>query len=131
MTGLLSTCYTGRWEHALHTEVESICAEIASDSTMFHLKDTQVLLSNNGCHGLPDNSTVHSLVDMAAGEGEDLRTRKKKDKKQVNNVINGACSVFVCISLTKSDKYIILCNILFMILIHEGCLKYLYQVLKP
>jgi len=80
----LTLSFIGKWEQALHTEVENTCAEISSDSTMIHLKDSQVLLSTGGCYGLQDNATVQALVDMATSdEGDDTRTRKKKDKKQV------------------------------------------------
>lgn len=50
---------------------------------MFHLADTQVLLSSGGCYGLPEGATVQTLLDMT-DDSEDTRARKKRDKKQVS-----------------------------------------------
>ncbi|XP_052796847.1 ufm1-specific protease 2-like [Mya arenaria] len=73
----------GKWQPSLHMEVEKTSTELFSDSTMYHLATSPVLLGNTGCYGLPNSSnvTVQTLVDMVTEE-EGGRTKSKKERKQ-------------------------------------------------
>ncbi|KAH3840575.1 hypothetical protein DPMN_114025 [Dreissena polymorpha] len=71
----------GKWQDSLNTAIENIKTGIASQSTMFRLEQANVLLCSSGCYGLPDDSSIHSLVDMVGDENA-IQTRRK-EKKQV------------------------------------------------
>ncbi|WAQ99488.1 UFSP2-like protein [Mya arenaria] len=54
----------GKWQPSLHMEVEKTSTELFSDSTMYHLATSPVLLGNTGCYGLPNSSNSTLLLDV-------------------------------------------------------------------
>jgi len=61
---------------------------MTSDSTLFHLDTTSVLLGNHKCYGVeddPGDARLQTLVDMVDEDGPKTRSNKR-EKKHVSNL---------------------------------------------
>ena len=72
------------WQTLLHNEMERLQEDICSDSTMFHLQSSSVILSMGSNYGLPEDSICDYLpICILDEEEEEIGVKKKKTEKSL------------------------------------------------
>ena len=78
------------WQTSLHNELERLQDSICSDSTMFHLQSSSIILGKGNNYGVPEDATCDYLPVCVTESEEEFSGRKKKSEKQIVNMkLNG------------------------------------------
>ena len=88
---------TGIWQTLIHNEVEKIRDNIVSESTLFHLQSSKVILSMGHSYGIQENSTCGRLAACVSEDEEQFGIKSKKPEKSLVNT----CSSVYNITLTS------------------------------
>ena len=76
------------WQTSLHNEIETLRDGLFSESTLFHLDSSNVILGMGGNYNIPDQSTCDCLPDLVRDEEEDgFEKKKKKSEKSLVGII--------------------------------------------
>ena len=71
------------WQTSLHNEIERLQDSISSDSTMFRLQSSSVILGRGSNYGVPEDATCDYLPACVTESEEGFSGKKKKQEKQM------------------------------------------------
>ena len=81
-----SIFFTGSLKNALSTVIDNLCNTLSSPSTVYRVKDTEVVFNSSSVVGLPEESVCSSLCDLTNSDLQEFVSGKQsKSHTQVGN----------------------------------------------